>query len=156
MSWQWQEAPELSSFRVGLEVSDDPDGDDRILESSPGQRLDEVAGEAIAADGTPGESLNVYAPRRLPNPVVADVGRPHQHRANNVGMDVDALVVQDLLGAPANPRAQMAVIGGIWLSHEAIGEFVADEGLCAVVQVLEEDLGRRHAGRDRPVLGVDE
>jgi hypothetical protein len=45
----------------------------------------------------------------LSNLVVEDLGAPDQDRANDVGMDVGTLIMEDFIGAPTNLRAQMAV-----------------------------------------------
>ena len=46
------------------------------------------------------------------------------------------------------------MIRGVGLPDEAVAEFLADQGLSAVVQIREEDFGRRHAGRDGLVLRI--
>lgn len=71
-------------------------------------------------------------------------------------MDVDVVVMQDFLGALAHLRAQVAVVGGVRLPDETVGELMVDDGLRAAVEVREEDLGGRHTERDGPILGVNE
>jgi hypothetical protein len=60
--------------------------------------------------------------------------------------------MKHFIGAPANRRAQMAVVWSVGLPHEAVGELVANERLRAVIQVREQHLSRRHAWRDGAVL----
>lgn len=57
-------------------------------------------------------------------------------------MDVNAAVMQDFIDAPANLRAQMAVVRDVGLPDEAVAELVADQGLSAVAQIREEDSSR--------------
>ena len=123
------EAPELSGFWVPLKVIDDPDGDGRVLKAGCAKRFDQSACQGVSIDADNCERLEVYAFGRLPDPVVEDLGCADQDGAHDVGMDVHALVAEHIVGAAANPGAQVAVVCGVWLLHEAVGQLVADERL---------------------------
>src|SRR5712692_1203856 len=102
---QWDEASELSGVRNPFQVIDDPKTDGRIGETGLGKGLSEALCHTIAVERDNGESLHLEAARCLSNPVVEDLGGPDHHRANDVGMDIDAFEMKDFVGAPANLRA---------------------------------------------------
>jgi len=73
-------------------VVDDPDADCGIVQSGRGLSQTEVLGQTITADRDRGESFYIHASGCLTNPVVEDLWRPDQGGANDVGMDVNAVV----------------------------------------------------------------
>jgi hypothetical protein len=58
--------------------------------------------------------------------------------------------VQQVVGAALDGHAQVAVVGGVGLPDEAVGQLVADQRLDRVHQVGDQRRGGGRAGRDRP------
>lgn len=115
---QTDETSELPSVRAPFKVIDDPDADRRIVETSPSERQCQVLGQTIAVDGDHSQSLHVNTSRCLPDPVVEDLRGHHKDRFDYVGMDVNVVVMKGFIGAPADLRTQMAMVGGVGLADE--------------------------------------
>jgi hypothetical protein len=107
-------------------VIDDPDAYRRIVEAGLDERHRQVLGQTIAVDGDHGESLHINTSWCLSNPVIEDLRGHDQDGGDDVGMDVNVGVMKGCVGAPADLRTQMAVVGRVGLPDEGIGELVAD------------------------------
>jgi hypothetical protein len=95
-------------------------------------------------------------PPGLTHLVLDGLGRADQDAADDRRVHDQPTVVEEVVGAALDSDPQVAVVVGVGLGDEAVGQLVADQRLGQVDEVDDQDLGRGRPGRDRTVVVVDQ
>jgi hypothetical protein len=108
---QGREASKLAGLLVALEVVDDADAHVWLAEPGVCERLGQAAVERLGVGGAGGGGVDLDAMGGLAGLVVDDLGGLEQDGSDDVGVDVDRLVVEHLVGAAVHAGLEVAVPG---------------------------------------------